>query len=491
MVSPSGAGTYQIPIFAPPGPRGIKPNISLTYNSQTGLGPVGVGWSISGLSSIYRCARTYAQDNGVAAPIALADGNSGDVFCKDGNRLRLLANSTQQYGMDGSIYQTEVADFSFITAHWVSGVINGPGYFTVQGRDGLTYTYGQNGNSMVPAAGTTTAVAWYLDSIADRYGNVLATFTYTTMQGTVVPATISWSPASAASSTYNYEMVFAYSQTNNSPQGYIAGTQWQMNSELQTIYVYQSSSTLNTIRAYNLTYTSSSTTGRETLTSIQECQDSTQSNCLLPTTIGYEYGAPGIASPASTAISASATNVTPVDLNGDGRVDLAYAVASGTSYHWYVAFANASGFGSPVDTGITTADTDPILFDDFVGQGYASILAPSSGVWTLYSWNGSSFASVSANLDVDSNRVVSTRYSYASADINGDGLPDILWPASDGYFHVRLNTSQGGSPPLVPTPAQDSAIHRSQGLCGSLWETTAFQIRPSSTWTSMATDVRI
>jgi hypothetical protein len=96
-VSPTGAATYQIPIFAPPGPGGVKPNIGLTYNSQSGLGPVGVGWSIGGLSSIYRCNRTTAQD-GTPAPVTLTEYNTGDVYCKDGVRLRLLAGSTAQYG---------------------------------------------------------------------------------------------------------------------------------------------------------------------------------------------------------------------------------------------------------------------------------------------------------------------------------------------------------------------------------------------------------
>ena len=86
-VSPAGAATYTIPIWTPPGPQGLQPNIALTYNSAQGSGYVGVGWSISGLSSIYRCNRTFAQD-GASGPVTLTDN---DVFCMDGKRLRLTS----------------------------------------------------------------------------------------------------------------------------------------------------------------------------------------------------------------------------------------------------------------------------------------------------------------------------------------------------------------------------------------------------------------
>src|SRR5437763_726979 len=61
-VSSTGGATYLVPIWAPPGPQGVQPHISLSYSSQSGDGPVGVGWSLGGLSGISRCNKTYAQD---------------------------------------------------------------------------------------------------------------------------------------------------------------------------------------------------------------------------------------------------------------------------------------------------------------------------------------------------------------------------------------------------------------------------------------------
>src|SRR5882762_10066574 len=61
-VSNSGTATYTIPIWSPPGPQAVQPSVALTYNSRQGDGYLGVGWGLTGLSSIYRCNLTYAED---------------------------------------------------------------------------------------------------------------------------------------------------------------------------------------------------------------------------------------------------------------------------------------------------------------------------------------------------------------------------------------------------------------------------------------------
>ncbi len=61
-VSESGGAVCQLPLTAPAGTSRMDPKLSLGYNSQGNNGPLGVGWSLNGLSAITRCRATQAQD---------------------------------------------------------------------------------------------------------------------------------------------------------------------------------------------------------------------------------------------------------------------------------------------------------------------------------------------------------------------------------------------------------------------------------------------
>ena len=85
-VSQTGAANYNIPITLPPGTAGMKPDLSISYNSQNGMGTLGMGWNLSGFSSISRTSKNKYYD-GVISPVKL---DITDVFAIDGDRKSVV-----------------------------------------------------------------------------------------------------------------------------------------------------------------------------------------------------------------------------------------------------------------------------------------------------------------------------------------------------------------------------------------------------------------
>lgn len=85
----NGAVTYTIPIFSSPGTNGVRPAVSIGYNSQASAGVVGYGWNISGLSIISRSGKNIYND-GIVQPV---NYTTTDGFILDGMRLNPITGS--------------------------------------------------------------------------------------------------------------------------------------------------------------------------------------------------------------------------------------------------------------------------------------------------------------------------------------------------------------------------------------------------------------
>jgi RHS repeat-associated protein len=151
-VSESGAATYSIPIPVPPGAAGMQPSLALSYSSQGGAGPLGLGWGVSGVSTIARCPMTVAT-NGQRNGINYDADITNDAYCLDGQRLVAVTNpqttGTQSCDAEDSRpiqvqeYRTEVESYAKVIAYSDNPcVVTGPSRFEVHTKSGQVMHFG-------------------------------------------------------------------------------------------------------------------------------------------------------------------------------------------------------------------------------------------------------------------------------------------------------------------------------------------------------------
>jgi len=447
-VSSTGAGTYSIPLWSPPGVRGIEPHISLSYDSRAGNGLFGMGWSLAGLSTIEHCNQTIAQDGVGGSP----ELGTSDRFCIDGNRLRLESPGST-YGADGTTYQTEVADFSRVTSHGtgIGSGGTGPSYFTVELKNGLRYEYGHSADSAIPAFGTSSARLWALNKVSDRSGNEMR-FVYANdaVNGSYRISSIDYTYTSTTSA--NYHVVFTY-QSRSGADGIWTYSIGGKDNEFNLVSQIQMKSGTTTVKSYNLTYDNSSVTGRSRLASVQECAAST-ADCFQPTVVGYQPGQAGWGAEIGSAGSTSQANVLQLDVNGDGLEDLVYPNAA-TSTFFYALATPTGNYSGPYNTGALSTNYDAAVPLDYNSDGRVDVVVPNgSGYWRVLS-----FQSVGAGFAEVTTSTPSTQAAngwVTAGDVDGDGRDDLIYVqsggtgwAADEFVYARLNTGNGFA--TVPT----------------------------------------
>jgi len=465
-VDESGAANYQIPVFALPGIGGLKPEMSLSYNSNSGNGVAGVGWNIGGSSSITRCLQNREQD-GIEytqqKPISLTNEDS---FCLDGQKL-LLVPGTGNNGVDGAEYRTEIESFQKIKVKGVSG--NGPNKFIVNLKNGEIRTYGSNVSlftaQVLANDGSNTIVQWLLNKVQDRHGNKIWYKWDTSNQGQAYIERIEWTRRSAASNPQN-TMDFIYESRADKKHAFAKGISNQTDKRLSHVITNRRltpASALQQIRSLKLTYETSDLTGRSLLSSVKECSSSAHNQCLKP--INFQYSGDGITNLFDTSYSQNGdinddfwqqSSSKFIDINGDGKQEMLFVKKSSSSAQFYMALHYESSFnlaGMTCTTkagyynrfcnlGITatssSSDTDDFDEDDWYvldydADGKQDLLSrkSSTGNWHVFKSNGSRVCKSGARgcssvLDVNTGIQANPSYISNLVDMTGDGLADLM-----------------------------------------------------------------
>ncbi|KQB41126.1 Protein containing RHS repeat [Flavobacterium aquidurense] len=224
-VSLSGSANYTIPIAVPPGINGVVPQISLSYNSQSGNGIAGYGWNVSGVSAITRIPATKFHDDVVGA-VAF---NDLDRFAFDGQRLLVKNGTGSAYGANGTVYETESFSNVKITSYGVhpNGSNYGPAYFIVEYPDGSKAYYGNSGDS---CSITDWAITYW-----ENPQGVRISYTYFLSDNILSIASINYGTLRTA--TPINQVKFIYKQKQRPEQVFVGGKSMVRNSILDKIEV--------------------------------------------------------------------------------------------------------------------------------------------------------------------------------------------------------------------------------------------------------------
>jgi len=127
---------------------------------------MGIGWNISGLSSITRGGSNMVDDGMVKG----VKFDAGDYFYLDGNRL---VATTGNYGVNSTEYTTQNASYAKVISHG-GDLTNGPDWFEVKTSDGMVYEYGNSADSRIETiindAKTTVVKEWLLYKVTNVEG---------------------------------------------------------------------------------------------------------------------------------------------------------------------------------------------------------------------------------------------------------------------------------------------------------------------------------
>ncbi len=436
-VSESGAATYSIDIDVPPGTAGIEPKLSLTYSSQGGNGLFGMGWSLSGLSSITRCPKTVAQD-GVRGAVKF---DANDRFCLDGQRLIATSGT---YGASGTEYRTEMEGFSRITSTGTSGT--GPTSFTVETKSGLTMIYGGTEDSRIEAHGTGEPGIWAINRVEDTLGNFM-TVTYTEdgpSTGAFRPFRIDYTGNGSAAP--HASVRFLYDGRLDVPLSYQDGVLFAQPKRLKQVQTFVGETFISTVK---FEHVYEPETNRTRLADIEKCH---ATGCLPKTVFSYTpangYGY-AVIDNAALQDGIFIGHIPQIgDFNGDGLADVFWSqreqdlrVSSNTTTDRWIWTSNGDGTFSvqnAIESQYGTYKHYLPYLADFNGDGYTDFLwaaadvhGRTTGVRNIWLNQQNGTFSLVANPAGQNGAFIG--YVPVSGDFNGDGRSDILWDKQDIY----------------------------------------------------------
>ena len=468
----TGAATVEVPILIPPGRTETTPDLALTYSSQAGLGPVGLGWSLS----------TGVISRSLRDGVPRCRGEFVDEF-----QMTLGGSANELVRVSDDLFHMKVDErYVEILPDRVDNT------WSVRTEDGRIHRFGGTPEARVhtgvdtflDATSCELTTSWHLTSVEDANGNHLE-IAYEKRANTPIPARVEYGGNQEVSIAHPFRVRIESEDIPASKpkmRSFRSGVDQQLERRIKTIVVESwdtgSAAHVET-RRYVLDYDDSERGQEFFLTSIA-------ATGLPDRSFAYSTSTPTIVDDSSGTVSTdpiylgrqfpTGPILSHMDMNGDGLmdrvrvVDFSYRVSYGESasdsqftpqeYVWEMP----SGAGIPIPDRIGAEDfgQDIYMVLDLDGDGKPDFVFrdPASQTIRVHagechrdaydcgfssqpsSWNNPGNLSL-RHAEAWDSTVGGGRRSFRDViDMNADGLPDLVRSQPNG-LDVHLNTGSG------------------------------------------------
>ncbi|TFH43717.1 MAG: hypothetical protein E4G96_00455, partial [Chrysiogenales bacterium] len=436
-VNPDGSFSHSIQIKIPDGARGVQPALSLVYNSNQRNGIAGSGWSLTGFPYVTR-------DNS----FQLNYGGNDRFIGPNGRLIKV-----------DDYYHHEEENYSRLEAS--EATASGPFSWIEYKPDGTRFFYGTSENSRIYAIDRPGAVrVWALEKVQDIHGNSYS-IEYTHDRGQYYPSHIIYTIGKGISHKRIIE--FEYEERPDPEITFDQSTSVITALRLKWIIVRSGvTSILGTtfggelVRKYHLDYFPNDAIHSSRLMNVQEF--GSDGGQLPPVVFDYDIGDGQVTFTLSSMIPSSGFTTSQGtwhsgDINGDGKLDLIqFGPKSVITYESNEdgTFTTLGGNYTPW-SGYKTGSGE-WFGGDFDGDrktDFFHIVSPVLSSSYAHVWISNGDGTFSVSPFSPGNKYPVGKGKWISADINGDGITDMLHLYLDGsgdyplYFNSWISNGEG------------------------------------------------
>ena len=447
-VSPTGQLSYDIPIPAIPGTGGMKPSLSVAYNSSTKNGLAGYGFDLTGLSIISRVPSDRFHDYLSTA----IDFTGHDHFALDGQRLLNYNYSTATE----TEYRTENNSFAKILAQ---GKSTNPTSFKVYTKSGLIYDYVSVAKALGKAESDST-LFWLVSKISDTKGNyIVVTYGGDASSSDFYPSRIDYTGNDSMGVTPYASVRFSYISNPYTPVTYVNGARVKRSKIISSIDLYMEEQPVRNFhfsyqvvnRKYQLSKITESTSDGESKNPTRL----TWSNLDSFKVKNYNYSTTKLIHKATLTIG---------DFNGDGMADfIATPENDKAGWEGWKLFISHGTYFEEVASGTWVWEDDKVeqvVCGDFNADGYADVVVKRchSGKWhncDLYATSVDDKGKVTIGYD-KCFLSLSKNYTIQPVELNGDGAADLFAWMENSQECKLIYSEQSGK---ILTPLKYTATY--------------------------------